>query len=313
MLQLGLIALLACAGEEPPPPVSAPVPGAGTGDGPVTVPVPEVTRPDGRAAVMGSEIAAEDLPPIGLESLSERQASDVLVALNTTVGPCPECMDRGYSIARCLANGVPECENVPAVARRAVRLGRELGFLELLPRIRYEEPWRQLPADRLGPPGSLPVVVAVDYADPFSREVWPALQELAGAYGDQLYWSVLHRPDTERHPLAERAARLVLAADRRGAGRRAHEALLSRGAPLDAAALDALLAELGLDDAALADPPLGERLAADRALADALDIRATPSLVIGGYLVRGARGAPYYSALIDDLLADAADPWPGGE
>jgi len=318
--------LAACAGGgDAAPPVSTLV--ETTGVETVQIPVDPNPRPDGREAVKGSEIPAADLPELGFGALTETQAEVTIYALNTTVAPCEPCMSDGRSIARCLTESHPTCPNLLDVARRGVRAGlalppvehaSEIELLTLLSHIRYEEPWRDV--DVSGLPllagesdGAIQVVLVVDYQDPFSRQVQDDWAALMGLYVDGVGWRLLQRPDIERHPLAERAARVVLAADAQGAALAAHDALLA--APLDEAALDGIAAAAGLDPAALtealADPALKQRLAADRAAADALGVRSTPSTVIGGYLVRGAREQARYAAALDELIADRADPWPG--
>jgi len=320
--------LAACAGGDTAAPVSRIV--ESSGDETVQVPVDPNPRPDGREAVKGSEIAAVDLPPLGFEALTETQAAVTIYALNTTVAPCEPCMGEGTSVARCLTETHPTCGNLMDVARRGVRSGLALPLEEhaseaelmvLLGHIRYEEPWRDvapgamaaLPLLAGAADAPIQVLLVVDYQDPFSRQVQDDWAALMSRYGERIGWRLVQRPDVERHLLSERAALTVLAAGRQGAALAAHEALL--GGALSEAALDGIAAAAGLDAARLtedlADPALRKQLAADRTLADSLDVRATPSTVAGGYLVRGARVEAHYAAMLDDLLADRADSWPG--
>jgi protein-disulfide isomerase len=321
---LGLMLAFGCTGEPAAPavskPVSRPVAGAeGAPDAaPVPVPTPQLSRPDGRMPLYGSDLGPEDLPPLGLEALSDEAREAALVAINNTYGPCEPCMEGGKSIARCLVMAPEGCENMASVARRAVRAaGEGLDAHEVIQRVRFVDPW--LPIDgperaRRGPDDALTVVLALDYTDPFSKrsaEVWEALSE---RYGDRVAFELLHRPDLERHPLAGGAALAVLAAGRQGAAFAAHDLLLSVEGPPTAEVLDGLAGALGLDAARYAadraDPALAGRQEEDLALAERLGVRGTPTTFIAGYRVRGLRELAFYTGMIDALLADAEDAWP---
>jgi len=142
------------------------------------------------------------------------------------------------------------------------------------------------------PDGDVTLVSFVDYRAEGARRALDAAREAAARDGQlRLVVKEAPRPGDEA---AERAARFALAVLRL-AGPAAYEAAQSRlfdaGATLDAAALERLSAELGLDPAEattrMAGADITAKLAETRALAEALELGPAPAQVLRRTMVRG--------------------------
>lgn len=163
---------------------------------------------------------------------------------------------------------------------------------ELLPddRIRAEyepsDPW-------LGAEQPLVTIVAyLDYQCPFSRKLLPTLYELAAIHPEDLRVVFRHYP-LAMHPDARFAAIAATAAQQQGRFWAMHDALFENSRQLDRDSVITQAGRLGLDlelfRRSLDDPELAARIDADLDRAQDLGINATPSLVINGRLVTGAR------------------------
>ena len=88
------------------------------------------------------------------------------------------------------------------------------------------------------------------------------------------------------------AAQAALAAGKQGGYDKLHNAMLASQAPLTAAAIEKLAAEIGLDVPRLKtdmrSPEVNAEIARNEQLAEALDVQATPTFVVGDQLVSGA-------------------------
>ena len=127
---------------------------------------------------------------------------------------------------------------------------------------------------------------------------------MAGASG-RLRVELLHAPVPGRHPGAEFAARAVLAAPAEKAWT-LHQRLLKNHKGLSPPNLIAAFEEVGLDPAAtkqaLDTPAVGEALNGERAIVESLGVRASPTVFLNGYRVRGLRDAAVYQGLIEREL-----------
>jgi len=98
------------------------------------------------------------------------------------------------------------------------------------------------------------------------------------------------------------ASRAALASVQQGKYWAYHQALMAHRGTFDADTLQTIGAKVGLDAAKLAaamnDPKVAPLIAANRKLADALDVGATPTFVIGGEVVEGAVPLEKLKALV---------------
>ena len=266
--------------------------------------LPPVTRPDNRKPLEPTRLEASDLGLPGLAALSTDAQDLALGVLNNTTGACDPCQAEGLSMAACLRENPPGCQNMPALARRVIRgAARGDDIQSVRAEVRYDDSWFPIaPAERPargGPAGAHTLLVVVDYISPFSAEAEAEFDALSQRFGEELRVEVLQAP---RPALASiDAAEAALAAELAGCFWPAHAALLRSasqgeawkvaetacGAPLDGYREQAKL-----------------RLRQDQALAATLGVRGTPTVFIDGYRVRGLRGLEEYAHLIELQIAD---------
>jgi protein-disulfide isomerase len=154
------------------------------------------------------------------------------------------------------------------------------------------------------------IVAFSDFECPYCTKGAANLERLSAEFGDDVRIVFRNMP-LPMHPNADRAAIAAAAAHRQGKFWEMHDALFAtqgRFAPDD---LEALADEAGLDLAQyrrdIADPALSAAVERDIADAKALGIRGTPSFLVNGRLVVGARPFDELAALVREEMA-AADP-----
>ncbi|MCB9759307.1 MAG: DsbA family protein [Alphaproteobacteria bacterium] len=299
----------------PAPVVSVPAPPASA---PVVI-EQGTSRPDGRAPLQPSNI--RDIDALGVEGLAELEEQPLLVALavmNGTTAACEPCWVAGESLATCLVQRREVCPEAEAQARRVVR-GAAAGVdpRALQASIQFNDAWLDVPPMALvrrGPDApTVRLVVAVDFASPFSADARVVWTTLAQRYPDGLAVEWLHAP--REAPGAQAAARAALAADLQGRYDAMAQALFALPPDTFAAdvvpeaALKAAAEEAGLDvaawTAAMDSAAVRARLDAERAAASTLGVRGTPTAFVNGYRVRGLRDIDAYARIIDLELADA--------
>ena len=147
--------------------------------------------------------------------------------------------------------------------------------------------------------GDVTVVEFFDYHCPYCKAVAEPLQQLLD--GDKGIRLVLKEFPIlgDESVLASRAA---LASVAQGKYWPFHQALLAHRGSLDDNTIDAIAKNVGIDvtkmRADMADSKTGPLIAANHTLADALDVGATPTFVIGGQIVEGAVPLDQLKALI---------------
>jgi protein-disulfide isomerase len=158
------------------------------------------------------------------------------------------------------------------------------------------------------PDGDVTVVEFLDYQCGYCRRAHPEVAELIASDGN-IRWIVKELPILgPGSELAARAAVATLLA----AGPEGYAALNDRlmrlEGPVDDAALDAALADAGLDPAAIrarmADPEVERRIAATRELAARLAISGTPTFVFDNRMVRGYLPLAEMRGLVEELRAN---------
>ena len=155
------------------------------------------------------------------------------------------------------------------------------------------------------------MVVFSEFQCPFSRRVLGSLQELMEEYeDDELRITFLNFP-LSFHEYAQPSAEAALAAHAQGAFWPYHDMLFNNQLALDPASLLAYAEELDLDMAAFRAAIDGgtftDQVAAEQSLGQRFGIRGTPSMLINGRLVVGAKPAADFRAIIDAELEAADD------
>ena len=160
-----------------------------------------------------------------------------------------------------------------------------------------------------GPDDALVTIVAFsDFECPFCTKGAASLERLSATFDGKVRVVFRNMP-LPMHAKAQAAAIAGLAAHRQGKFWEMHDALFATQGRFDPDDLDALADEIGLDldeyRRDIADPALASALQKDIADAKALGINGTPSFLVNGRLVVGARPVDELAALVKDELATA--------
>ena len=106
------------------------------------------------------------------------------------------------------------------------------------------------------------------------------------------------------------AAKYALAAAEMGRFGEFHRAAMAWRGPIDQAAADRIVADIGLDpaefDAALADGGIGAAIDENHRIARQLQLTGTPAFVIGDAIIPGAIGLDDFRKLVEEARAAAA-------
>lgn len=138
------------------------------------------------------------------------------------------------------------------------------------------------------PDGRATVVQFFDYRCPYSRAVAPDVDRLIAANPDVRFVF-------KQYPVfgsaSDYAARAALTPQGKAKGLALHRALMAQK-DLNAVRVDRIVARQGLNprevEAAARDPRLAEQIAATRELALKLDLKGTPTFIVGGEIIGGA-------------------------
>jgi len=153
------------------------------------------------------------------------------------------------------------------------------------------------------PNGDVTIVAFMDYACGYCRASLPGIEELLAKDPNV---RIVYREYPVLGPESAVAARWALAAAEQGKFRAFHDAMYAAGQP-SAENIKLAAAKAGLDQAAAAkvaqSKPVGQEILANHKLGDQLAMTGTPSWVIGGKLVYGARD---YQGLADAVAAARA-------
>jgi len=99
------------------------------------------------------------------------------------------------------------------------------------------------------------------------------------------------------------AAKAALAAEKQGAYRKFHDALMASAGSITVESIEKLANSLGMDFERLKrdmqSPQINSKLTRNNELATALGVQSTPTFIIGGELVSGALGPDAFRSLID--------------
>lgn len=153
------------------------------------------------------------------------------------------------------------------------------------------------------PNGDVTVVAFMDYACGYCRASLPGIAELLQKDAKV---RVVYREFPVLGPESGVAARWALAAAQQGKFREFHDAMYAAGQPT-VANIDAAVAKAGLDrpraEAAIRSKAVDQEIRNNHALGAELAMNGTPSWVIGGRLVYGARD---YAGLAEAVAAARA-------
>jgi protein-disulfide isomerase len=151
------------------------------------------------------------------------------------------------------------------------------------------------------------IVEFSDYQCPYCQAFYlQTFSQLLSAYPDQIRFVYRDLP-LPGHPESQPAAEAADCAGEQGAYWKFHDDLFSGQYPLGRSAYDQYAANLGLDltafDNCLNDHRYQSEVKADAADAASLGLNGTPSFVINGRILIGARPLEDFKAIIDEELA----------
>ncbi|MBN1945837.1 MAG: thioredoxin domain-containing protein [Bradymonadales bacterium] len=161
----------------------------------------------------------------------------------------------------------------------------------------------------LGPASAkVTLVVFCDFECPFCRRAAPLSAELMGRYRDDLRLVFLNLP-LDIHPNAALAAQSALAAHAQGHFWPFHDRLYLSGEPLTRETLDRIATQVGLDMEAFAqaleEDTYAPLLSSQQALAQQLGLNGTPSFLINGRLLLGAKPVEAFAPIIEEEIEAA--------
>jgi protein-disulfide isomerase len=149
-----------------------------------------------------------------------------------------------------------------------------------------------------------------DFQCPFCAKVGPTMKELETRYAKDVSFVFVNQP-LSFHPNAVPAAKAALAAHRQGKFWEFHDKLFANQQALSPADFEKYAGELKLNLARfkkdLADPQLDQQIAADQKLAASVDATGTPSFLINGRKLVGAKPVEAFAAVIDEEIKKAND------
>lgn len=170
--------------------------------------------------------------------------------------------------------------------RDTAPIGRDISSLTSL---------ASLQADRLSPASgpedaTIALVIFTDYRCPACRKAHPAMIAAAREAVDV---RIVYRDFPIFGASSERAARVALAARNQGLYALVHDAFMREAKPLDPPVMRAIVEQAGGNWAQITqdiggDPAIQRQLQSNREDALRLGVAATPSYLIGPYLITGA-------------------------
>lgn len=156
-------------------------------------------------------------------------------------------------------------------------------------------------------PATAPVtmIAYTDFQCPYCSRAAKTVEALLARYPDRVRLVFKNLP-LKFHPEAVPAAKAALAAHRQGRFWDYHDRLFADSKQLGEAFYVQVAADLGLDmarfDADRHSAEIAEQVKADAEQAKKLKITATPTFILNGVMVQGARSLPYFSNVVDRLL-----------
>ena len=156
------------------------------------------------------------------------------------------------------------------------------------------------------------IVAFEDFECPFCAKANKTITKLQESYGEKLQVVFMHNP-LAFHKLALPAAMLAAAADKQGKFWEVHDLLFEAEGKLSGEVFDGVVTRSGLDMETLekdfSNPDLIAFVKRSQAIAADLGVAGTPSFLVNGHSLGGAKPFEAFQAIIDAelKLADKAD------
>ncbi len=156
------------------------------------------------------------------------------------------------------------------------------------------------------PKAKVQIIEFSEFQCPYCTRVLPTLKQIEQAYGDQVAIAFKNYP-LGFHQHAQLAAEAGLAAHEQGKFWKMHDVLFENQKALERPSLEKYAQDVGLDlakfKAALDSGKFRDQVQKDMAAASSVGISGTPSFLINGRLVVGAKPFEEFKAIIDEELA----------
>ncbi len=157
-----------------------------------------------------------------------------------------------------------------------------------------------------GPAGAkVSIVTFEDFQCPFCGQAAQLIDGVLQQYPDGVNLVFKQLPLTQIHPFALNAAKASIAAQRQGKFWEMHDVLFKNMRMLQPEKVQAYAQEIGLDMARfekdMASPDLDTQIKEDMTLAQAVGVRGTPTIFVGGKLLQN-RSLDGFKAMIDPVL-----------
>ena len=200
------------------------------------------------------------------------------------------------ALVRGVRRGVPDAQIQSWLAQRATRKQREIKL--------DNTPCR-------GPEGKVTLVVFSDFECPHCAQARMLLEEVEKQAKGRLRVCFKNFPLTTKHPNAELAAQVAMAAHAEGKFWAMHDRLFDNQSSLSKAQLMSYARDVGLDQAkltkALESGALKRRVANDVAQGETLGVNGTPTMFIDGREVTDPMTLGFLGDWIDEAEALAAE------
>ncbi len=150
------------------------------------------------------------------------------------------------------------------------------------------------------------IVEFSDFQCPYCRKGMEIMDEVTKMYPNDVKLAFKHLP-LPMHPEAKPAAKAAWAAQQQGKFWEMHDMLFKNQQALGKEAYPKFAKDLGLDtakfEADMNSAAADKAVESDESSAEQLAFNGTPSFLVGGVKVSGARPAPFFKEIIDRLLA----------
>jgi len=156
-------------------------------------------------------------------------------------------------------------------------------------------------------PEDAPIVIMeyTDFECPFCRRGAETMRELLGIFPEEVRLVFKNLP-LKSHSQALPAAKAALAAKRQGQFWEYHDRLFAQAGGLGEGLYEELAEDLGLDvpkfNADRASQGIADQVEGDMARAKDLGVTGTPTFIVNGVVVRGARSTDYFVSIVERLL-----------
>jgi protein-disulfide isomerase len=273
----------------------------------------------GEASKDPGNVVDVNLAEVDTSALTPREKREWSSAVGELLAPCK---DVPVSVAQCVQEkrACPRCVPAAKMLAKMVRDGKSREQMEKAFHNRFD-PDKVRNVDPANSPSRGPSsapITMIEFADftcPHCQAMAPKLDKMWEKKRDQVRFVYKFLPlSGPGHERGEPAARAAIAAMNQGKFWEMHQKLFEAEGRLDQSDLERMAKELGLDlakfRADMEAKETKERIEADKKLADALEIKGTPTIYVNGRLYDGSSDLEDWIALELQMMGAEKPPMP---